>query len=190
MSEIPAALCQCGCGGRTRVPTQNHSRNRETKGIPLRFLSGHNTRLMTPTGDGPNPGGMCKCGCGQKAPLAHASIPKKGWIIGKPISYILGHRRRPLTETTYREEDRGYKTPCWIWLLSTNKSTGRPQIRDAGRMRIASRVYYEKYKGSIPVGMEVDHLCFVPLCVNPDHLEAVTKQENLRRMRLRKKGNA
>ena len=33
-----------------------------------------------------------------------------------------------------------------------------------------------------PVGMEVDHLCRNGLCVNPEHLEVVTKSENVRRM--------
>jgi hypothetical protein len=32
-----------------------------------------------------------------------------------------------------------------------------------------------------PFGMEVDHLCRNTRCVNPDHLEVVTKAENLRR---------
>lgn len=31
--------------------------------------------------------------------------------------------------------------------------------------------------------VEVDHLCFNPSCCNPDHLEAVTPQENKRRRR-------
>jgi hypothetical protein len=35
--------------------------------------------------------------------------------------------------------------------------------------------------GVIPDGLELDHLCCVNACVRPDHLEAVTKKENMRR---------
>lgn len=46
---------------------------------------------------------------------------------------------------------------------------------------LAHRVAYTLAVGSIPDGLEIDHLCFVPACVNPDHLEAVTGLENKRR---------
>jgi hypothetical protein len=45
----------------------------------------------------------------------------------------------------------------------------------------AHRVSYEWAKGPIPDGMELDHLCRNPACVNPDHLEAVTHGANLHR---------
>lgn len=45
----------------------------------------------------------------------------------------------------------------------------------------AHRYAYEQAKGLIPVDRELDHLCRVRFCVNPDHLEAVTHGENIRR---------
>ncbi|MEV7034630.1 HNH endonuclease signature motif containing protein [Streptomyces sp. NPDC093272] len=42
---------------------------------------------------------------------------------------------------------------------------------------------YEQHVGPIPAGMELDHLCFVTMCVNPTHMEPVTPEENLRRRR-------
>jgi len=81
-----------------------------------------------------------------------------------------------------------YRTPeCWIW---TGPSRGGSRKRGLyggftvdGAMVYAHRYAYERWKGPIPEGMELDHLCGVPKCVNPDHLEAVTHQENLRRWR-------
>lgn len=45
----------------------------------------------------------------------------------------------------------------------------------------AHRLSYTLAYGSIPEGLVIDHLCRTPVCVRPDHLEAVTQQENMRR---------
>jgi hypothetical protein len=46
--------------------------------------------------------------------------------------------------------------------------------------RLHRHVYLELV-GDIPEGMEIDHLCRFRPCVNPDHLEVVTRAENVRR---------
>ena len=47
---------------------------------------------------------------------------------------------------------------------------------------LAHRLYYERqHHGPIPPDRQLDHLCRVPACVNPDHLEPVTAAENIRR---------
>ena len=48
-------------------------------------------------------------------------------------------------------------------------------------MVLAHRVYYERHVGPVPEGLELDHLCRNPGCVNPEHLEPVTHAENIRR---------
>lgn len=69
---------------------------------------------------------------------------------------------------------------CWIWQGGV-KSTGYGAISVRNRMRNAYAVAYEVFKGTVPKGLELDHLCRVRLCVNPDHLEAVTHRENVLR---------
>jgi hypothetical protein len=58
------------------------------------------------------------------------------------------------------------------------------------RATYAHRVSYEWARGPIPDGLEIDHLCQVPLCVNPDHLEVVTRAVNAKRVGERKRACA
>jgi hypothetical protein len=81
---------------------------------------------------------------------------------------------------TYVIEDRGYKTPCHIWIRSLDEH-GYGQRSQGGRMRRAHIVAWEEQNGLVPDGFELDHLCRVRACRNPDHLELVTSQENFRR---------
>lgn len=69
---------------------------------------------------------------------------------------------------------------CWLWDGCTTVGYGR--IYMDGKLALAHRVSYEAHKGPIPDGLQVDHLCRVKSCVNPDHLEAVTAKENMSRV--------
>lgn len=82
-----------------------------------------------------------------------------------------------IAPSRYRITDSG----CWEWLGSTN-GLGYGRMRLPGdTYHYAHRVSYEDHKGPIPTGYQVDHLCRNPLCINPDHLEAVTNRENIAR---------
>ncbi len=78
---------------------------------------------------------------------------------------------------------------CWLWLgvltqlssVDGRGSEGYGRCSCNGKTAAAHRVAYELLKGPIPEGLELDHLCRVRCCVNPDHLEPVTKDENFRR---------
>ena len=70
--------------------------------------------------------------------------------------------------------------PCWIWTASLNHA-GYGWFWYDGRARLAHRVAYEALIGPIPAGLEPDHLCWTPACVNPHHLEPVTRAENAKR---------
>lgn len=73
---------------------------------------------------------------------------------------------------------------CWLWTTSTDKGGyGLANQIHWPRSRMAHRVSYELLVGPIPDGLEIDHLCRTPACVNPDHLEPVTHAENQRRRR-------
>lgn len=71
---------------------------------------------------------------------------------------------------------------CWLWTGATYPNGyghfKRPNLR---KTVSAHRGFYELLRGPIPAGLDLDHLCRVRCCVNPAHLEPVTRRENLRR---------
>lgn len=77
--------------------------------------------------------------------------------------------------------DRVTKTEtCWLWQGSSSDDRYGQYFRD-GVAHLAHRYAYEHAVGPIPPGMELDHLCRVPRCVRPDHLEPVTPRVNKHR---------
>ena len=68
---------------------------------------------------------------------------------------------------------------CLLW--QKTKVDGYGRIYWQNKMQYAHRLAYEIENGKIPDGKEIDHLCRVRHCVNPKHLEAVTRIENRRR---------
>jgi hypothetical protein len=122
---------------------------------------------------------LCLCGCGQPTPPAVRNEPGRGYRKGEPTLYVRGHfgrRPRPLESWYAVNEDTG----CWEW-LGFRKNTGYGQFRHKGRTQPAHRFFYRLYVGEIPDGLHLDHLCRNRLCVNPEHLEPVTREENVRR---------
>lgn len=76
---------------------------------------------------------------------------------------------------------------CWQWTgaIFKKKYGNYAQIR-MGRRGFskntkAHRVSYELFVGTVPDGLELDHLCHNTLCINPAHLEPVTHAENMKR---------
>ena len=177
----PSGLCMCGCGGQTKLSENNDLRYGIVKGAYQRYIAGHRSRVPKPPRPAPPVvSRLCKCGCGQETPLAKYTDTVHGATKGVPISCIQGHGRRS-SPLLYVEEDRGYKTPCWIWQRYRQKGYGRTWDTVRKIKLGAHRLFYEVYKGPIPKGLTIDHLCKVPACVNPDHLEPVTSSVNSRR---------
>lgn len=75
---------------------------------------------------------------------------------------------------------------CWLWTAACHKvgsygdfwdGTKRPN--GTNRIVRAHRFAYELLVGPIPAGTEIDHICHVRRCVNPDHLRVTTHVENM-----------
>jgi hypothetical protein len=69
---------------------------------------------------------------------------------------------------------------CWEWSKALNHG-GYGTFAYGGRRMGAHRAAWELLRGPIPAGLDVDHLCRNRRCVNPDHLEPVTRSVNLAR---------
>jgi hypothetical protein len=70
-----------------------------------------------------------------------------------------------------------FEGECWVWLGALN-AAGYGHLR---RFGYAHRLSWEMLRGPIPQGMTIDHLCRNRKCVRPDHLEVVSRAENVRR---------
>lgn len=91
---------------------------------------------------------------------------------GRPVVDLLAHFMSKLIPDY--EDDH--------WALDTKVNNhGYHVICVGGRNSYGHIVAYELTHGPVPDGLEIDHLCRTTWCCNPDHLEAVTHSENVRR---------
>lgn len=66
---------------------------------------------------------------------------------------------------------------CWWWIGAIRNEYGVFWFN--GRAEYAHRVSYTLYRGEIPHGSVVMHICDNPLCVNHLHLRTGTQSENV-----------
>lgn len=130
--------------------------------------------------------GFCQCGCGSTTGMWTKTHRPKGRVKGRPKGFVRGRNGRTSgyqdLSKAYKVEERGCESPCWIWVKAVLPSGyGHCWDGRTGRMKGAHIVFYENKLGPVLEGLELDHLCRVTECVNPDHLEAVTHTENVRR---------
>ena len=117
---------------------------------------------------------LCKCGCGERTNIV--KMTNSEVVAGEPYDYILGHHLRKPKK--YKVDP---KTGCWIWQLYTNEDGyGVMWYAEADCAEKSHIVYYERAKGPVPEGKELHHTCENRLCVNPEHLEPLTKPEHIR----------
>lgn len=72
---------------------------------------------------------------------------------------------------------------CWLWTGALKeRAGGYGSFQLAKRKSVtAHRFAYRRLVGEVPAGLELDHLCRIPCCVNPAHLEPVTHRVNVLR---------
>lgn len=86
-----------------------------------------------------------------------------------------------ITENSSRFWSKVNKTTdCWLWVGAKNRD-GYGNMRISSITVSAHRLVLLMHGHEIPPGMEVDHLCRVRNCVNPNHLEIVDHGTNIRR---------
>ncbi len=79
-------------------------------------------------------------------------------------------------EERFSEKTKRLNDGCLVW-TACKDSEGYGYFY-AGRPVKAHRYAYERVNGPISHGLEIDHLCRNTSCVEPGHLEAVTRREN------------
>jgi len=92
-----------------------------------------------------------------------------------PVPVISGHHLDRFLNLVEISDDG-----CWYWQGSLVGGYGQFVLNH--RKYYAHRISYTAYVGEIPDGLPLDHTCEHRNCVNPEHLEIVTDQENTRRV--------
>lgn len=110
-------------------------------------------------------------------PSFRGAVPLRGLMcFGVFVQLNEGTRYAKSKPIGYVIQENG----CWEWVGFKFRGYGRWEICN-GKTGWAHRRLYEMYKGPIPEGLSIDHLCRNHGCVNPDHLEPVTHKENVLR---------
>lgn len=93
---------------------------------------------------------------------------------GRPLSPLRSGTALERFNRRYVIGDDG----CWHW-QGQRGNTGYGKISDdQGKSTRPHRLAYELFVGPIPAGNVIDHKCRNRMCVNPDHLQAVTQKQN------------
>lgn len=114
-------------------------------------------------------------GCGREV---HA----RGWCKKHHQNWVRGGDPVPLSRKPVEDRFWAKVNPtgfCWEWTGYVHRSGyGAFTPHEGETPQQAHRFAYELLIGPIPEGLVIDHLCRNKSCVNPDHLEPVTIQEN------------
>jgi hypothetical protein len=120
---------------------------------------------------------ICECGCGQPTLIADKSDSRIGWTRGQPLRFIHRHNPRKYQGVPYLVNESG----CWVWQWARDERGYGLDYQHGNRKVYAHILIYEQHRGPVPEGMELDHTCRNPPCVNPDHLDPVPHMVNVQR---------
>lgn len=173
----PTGKCMCGCGGDAPIAQTTNKRRGYVKGEPTKYIRGHSSYKYERTWDHSQPLPLCACGCGGQVTLSKLTDPKRGTIAGEPNKFLHGHHPKP--EPTWGVEDHGYETPCWIWRGHIdNRGYGRLNV-SGYRGMLAHRWMYQSRVRELTSKESLHHLCSVKACINPDHLEVMSRSAHM-----------
>ena len=98
--KVPYGYCHCGCAEKTTIPCESDSSKGAIKGVPRKYVHGHNATKEAKLPDGmcicgamncAIPYGECHCGCGEKTNTAITNNTGHGWVRGFPKPLIYRH---------------------------------------------------------------------------------------------------
>lgn len=118
--------------------------------------------------------GLCSRCYGRRRRTGSTSPPKRKTAAERFWAKV--DKNGPVPE---RRPDLG---PCWLWMGAKEQGYGRFAVGgQSSRHAVSAHRFAYEATARIPRGLELDHLCRNPSCVNPAHLEPVTHAENVRR---------
>ncbi len=96
---------------------------------------------------------------------------------------VLSEKHRKQVSDRFHKNVSRRGDGCWEWTAGKGAKGYGVFYPKHGKCMVAHLWLYTQIRGPVPEGLELDHRCHNPWCVNPEHLEPVTSAENKRRGR-------
>lgn len=101
--------------------------------------------------------------------------------VNRPTSIERGNYNAKRYLSPFISGNKKLDSGCWEWQGAKNPRGYGTFMLTHSKAISAYRFSFELVNHKIPSGLELDHLCRNPSCVNPSHLEAVNHSENVLR---------